>query len=355
MMKYTRIVKEDIDNIIDFCNHNFLIEKLKNKSILITGASGMIGSYFVYTMLRLNELYNTDIKIICLLRNKNKLDKSLLNNSNVIILEQDICLPIIYDDDVNYVVHAASPASPKIMRDKPVETNFANTIGTANTLIFSKTKKVDGYLFISSREIYGEPNLGQDMFTEDGLLGQVNPLIPRNGYAEGKKAAENMCVAFKEEYGINTKIARLAHTYGPGMSIYDGRVQADFLNDVYHNRNIIMKSDGPSIRTYTYISDAIKALLLILLKSNEIVYNVSDENSMISIKKLAQTILEIHPEKKLQLIMDIPNEVDKGASSFKTGILSSEKIRKELNWYPIYNIKEGFKRTLEHIELEESK
>lgn len=352
-MKNTRIVREDVDNIINFCNSDFLIKKLKNKSILITGAGGMIGSYLVYTMIRLNELYNTNIKIICLLRNKKKLDKCILNNSNVVILEQDICLPIIYEGDVNYVVHAASPASPKIMRDKPVETNFANTIGTANTLIFSKNKNVDGYLFISSREIYGEPNPGQEIFSEDGILGQVNPLIPRNGYAEGKKAAENMCVSFKEEYGINTKIARLAHTYGPGMSIYDGRVQADFLNDVYHNRNIIMKSDGSSIRTYTYISDAINALLLILLKSSEIVYNVSDEKSMISIRELAQTILDICPEKKLQLIMDIPDDIDKGASSFKTGILSSKKIREELKWFPMYSVKDGFRRTLEHIELEE--
>ncbi len=351
-MKYTKIVDEDAKYIIKACNSKSLLSKLKNKTFLITGASGMIGSYIIYTLIKLNKTYKANINIKAIVRNESKLDNYIKTNDKVETIIQDIIEPLKIKGEVNYIVHAASPASPKIMKDQPVETNFANTIGTANTLKLAKEKQADGYLFISSREIYGEPTEGQELFTEDGPLGQVNPLIPRNGYAEGKKAAENMCSGFKEEYGLNTKIVRLAHTYGPGMSIYDGRVQADFLNNVLHNQNIILKSDGSSVRTYTYIADAIVAMFLVLLNSKDIVYNIADENSKTTIKQLAETLINIKPEKKLKLIFDIPKEKDKGAASFKNGILSTDKIRSELSWKPKFNISEGFARTIKHLEEE---
>lgn len=351
-MVYTKIVNEDAKDIIDFCTPELLESKLKNKTVLITGASGMIGSYISYTIIKLNELYNTNTKIIALDRNIDKLDNYIKNNKNVTTVTGDITNHLEIEGTIDYIIHAASPASPKIMKEAPVETNFANTIGTANTLILAKEKKASGYVFISSREIYGEPLEGQELFTEYGPLGLVDPLVPRNGYAEGKKAAENMCSGFKEEYNLNTKIVRLAHTYGPGMSINDGRVQADFLKNVLNNEDIVLKSDGSSIRTYTYIADAIKAILLVLLKSNDIVYNIADEQSVTSIKNLAEILVKINPEKNLKLVFDIPKEELKGTAAFKTGILSTEKIRKELNWEPKYNLEDGFKRTIKHLEEE---
>lgn len=350
-MTYTKIVDEDVNSIINFCDSELLSKKLKNKSILVTGASGMIGSYLIYTMIKLNEKYQTNIKINALVRNVNKLDIYIKNNSNVKIIIGDVTEPLNITDNIDYIIHAASPASPKIMSEHPVETNFANTIGTANTLKLAQEKKALGYLFISSREVYGEPLDGQEVFTEDGMLGQVNPLIPRNGYAEGKKAAENMCVSFKDEYNLNTKIVRLAHTYGPGMSIYDGRVQADFLNNIIHKENIVLKSDGSSVRTYTYIADAIKAIILVLLNSTDIVYNVSDDKK-ITIKELANILINLVPEKKLQLVFDIQQNNSKGTASFKNGILSNNKIKNELNWEPSYTIEEGFQRTIEHLKEE---
>ncbi len=351
-MVYSKVVEQDSQDIIEFCGHELMLEKLKDKTFLVTGASGMVGSYFVYTLMKLNELYNANVHIVCLVRNEKKLDEYIRYGENVEVIVQDIVEPIHHEGKVDYVVHAASPASPKIMSEHPVETNFANTIGTANTLLLANEKKAEGYMFISSREIYGEPNPGQELFTEDGPLGQVNPLVPRNGYAEGKKAAENMCAGFKEQYGLNTKIVRLAHTYGPGMSIYDGRVQADFLNNVLHGQDILLKSDGSSVRTYTYISDAIKAMFLVLLKSNDLVYNIADEDSKTSIRELAQTLVDIEADKGLKLVFDIPKTAQKGTASFKNGILSTDKIREELGWSPTYGIKEGFKRTMDHLKEE---
>lgn len=343
------IIKEDVMKIIE----DNEMEKLKNKTVLITGASGMIGSYFINTLIVLNEKYNMNIKIIALVRNENKLEKYIKENKMVKVLKQDVTKEIVLEDEVNYIIHAASPASPKIMSEKPFETNIANTVGTYNTLSLALLKKAEGYLFISSREIYGQPNLNQEIFKEEGPLGDVDPLLPRNGYAEGKKAAENMCAGAKDEYGLNVKIARLAHTYGPGMSIYDGRVQAEFLKNIIYHEDIIMKSEGTSVRTYTYIADAINALFKILLSSKDIVYNISSEEDKVTIKQLALLLAKLGNTK---MVIDIPKEDKnkKGNSVFTLGILSSEKIRNELNWIPYYNIEEGFKRTIKYLKGKEN-
>ena len=341
-----KIIYEDCIDIIN----NISYEKLKNKTFLITGASGMIGSYLSFVLKVLNDEFHANIHLLLNVRNKNKLPQELLDDDNVEVIEQDVITPFRYDKKIDYIVHAASPASPKIMVDHPFEVNAANTVGTYNTLMLAKEKQVLSYLFISSREIYGEPIDNINYFYEDGLLGQVNPLVARNSYAEGKKAAENMCVSINEEYQINTKIVRLAHTYGPGMSIYDGRVQADFLKNVINSENIIMKSEGKSLRTYTYIADAIKGIFKVLLDSKDIVYNISDDKE-ISIKELAEVLVSLSNNQS-KLVINIDESLKKGSSSFTRGILSNEKIKKELNWYPKYNVYDGFKRTIEYLKEE---
>lgn len=351
-MKYTKIVDEDVENIIKEYGAKEFADTMKDKTLLVTGASGMIGSYLCYTVLKLNELFDTNTKLIACVRHPEKLDDKIRYNDHVKVVLQDVVDHFDIEDDVDYIIHAASPASPKIMRDKPVETNLANTLGAINTLKLAMDKKVDSYMFVSSREIYGEPNEGQEFFFEEGPLGQVDPLIPRNGYAEGKKAAENLCVSYKEEYGLNTKIVRPAHTYGPGMSIYDGRVQADFLNDVMHNRDIIMKSDGSSVRSYTYISDVISAMFIILLKSKDVVYNAANVDGKVSIKELAQTLVDLAPDKNTKLIMDIPKDAPKGTASFTGGIINSDKLKNETGWDARYSVRDGFARTIEHLKDE---
>ena len=345
-----KILEEDALQII---KENKELKDLKKANFMITGASGMVGIYFVNTLLVLNDKYNYDINLYLVVRNKNKLPKYVLENKNVHLLEQDVTSPINCDKDMDYIVHAAGPASPLIMREKPVETNFANTVGTANTLMYAKDHNCKGFLFISSREIYGQPQEGQEFFYEDGKLGDLDHLVPRNGYAEGKKAAENMCSGFKAEYNLNTKVVRLAHTYGPGMSIHDGRVQADFLKNIVNHENIVLKSKGEAVRTYTYIADAVSAMFMVLLNSKDMVYNIADEKSKTSIKELAETMVTIYPDRKLKLVFDIPKEqTNTGTASFTLGILATDKIRKELKWKPKYSIFDGFKRTLEYIESE---
>ena len=343
------ILEQDLEMII---NEDISWDKLINKTVLITGASGMVGSYMLYTLLKLNDSRNYNIKVVAMLRNVNKLPEEIRMRKDVEILVHDVTERIALDGNVDYVIHAASPASPLIMQNQPVETIAANTIGTFNTLLLAKEKHAEGYMFISSREIYGQPSEGQEFFYEN-TYGFVDPLNARSCYPEGKKAAETMCVSFHEEYGLNTKIARLAHTYGPGMSIYDGRVQADFLKNVMHNEDIVLKSQGTAVRTYTYIADAAAGLFRVLLDSEEIAYNVGNEAGKVSIRELAEILVSIYPERGLKLVFDIPEGGTKGTAPFTLGILSSEKLRK-IGWNPRFGIKEGFQRTLEYLMLEQS-
>lgn len=338
------ILREDAEIIL---KNNLNWEALKGTKILITGASGMIGSYFARTLVALKETRNWEMKIFALVRNPSKLPNDLVDK--VEIIQQSVTEPIETKEKFDYIIHAASPASPLIMREDPVGTIAANTLGTFYTLDLARKSNSKGYLYISSREIYGQPYDGQEEFTEN-VYGFVDPLSPRSSYPEGKKAAETMCVSFAQQYGLDVKIARLAHTYGPGMSIDDGRVQADFVRDVVNNRDIVLKSEGKPIRTYTYISDAVAAMLYIMLESKDVVYNISSPESTVSIKELAQTLVDIYPERNLHLVFDIPKaEGNTGTAPFTLGILNSDKLQ-AIGWKPIYSIADGFKRTVEYLE-----
>lgn len=342
----SRVLKEDIETIM---REPINWEKLKGGNVLITGAGGMLGGYMLRTLAELNRQKDYGIRIFALVRNPHKLPDEY--RDEIHILQQDVTKPIVSDVAFDYIIHAASPASPLIMRRDPVGTIAANTLGAYNTLELAKQSGAKGYLFISSREVYGQPYADQEVFTED-TYGLVDPLDPRSCYPEGKKAAETMCACYKQQYGLNTKIARLAHTYGPGMSIDDGRVQADFLRNVVNREDIVLKSEGTAVRTYTYVSDAVSALFYILLNSDEIVYNISSEDSTVSIRQLAEALVEAYPERSMKLVFDIPKDTgNSGCAPFTLGILGSDRLR-ALGWSPAYGIKEGFMRTVAFLEEE---
>ena len=189
-----KVLKEDLEAII---GENIPWEKLKGRTVLITGASGMIGIYMLQVLTLLNERYDYNIRVIAMLRNAKKLPKEVREREDVEIIVHDVTERLEVSGDVHYVIHAASPASPLIMQNQPVETIAANTLGTFNTLRLAKEKKAEGYLFISSREVYGQPNEGQEFFYED-TYGFVDQLNPRSCYSEGKKAAETMCVCYHD-------------------------------------------------------------------------------------------------------------------------------------------------------------
>lgn len=343
-----RIIQEDIESIIA---EDIKWEKLRGKTLLLTGASGMLGSYIISTLVRLNQQHDWGMELYGLMRHPEKLRPEIREHIHVI--QQSVTDPIDSKTSFDYILHTASPASPLIMKKDPVGTIAANTLGAWNTLKLAEDSGAEGYLFISSREIYGQPYEDQKVFAED-TYGFVDPLDPRSCYPEGKKAAETMCASYRFQYGINTKIARLAHTFGPGMAIDDGRVQADFLRDVVNNRNIVLKSEGNAVRTYTYVRDAVAGLFYILLNSpdDEMVYNISSENAKVSIRQLAEAMADAYPERHLQLEFDIPEKKgNDGTAPFTLGILSSGKIR-SIGWEAKTSLEQGIKKTVTYLEEE---
>ncbi len=348
-MQLSKIEREDIDYIIK----NNGLEQLENSSFYITGVTGLLGAYFLKTIVALNLYYGKQHRIIILVRNLSKVDPELLNLDFIEVINQDVTEEAIIDGPVDYVIHTAGPASPKIMKSNPVGVSLANTLGTLHTLNIAKEKGAKGYLFISSREVYGEAAENQKYFTEDGRLGYVDHTVVRNCYAESKKNAENMIILYQHQYGLNAKAVRLAHTYGPGINIRDGRVQSDFLYNYMSDQDIVLKSSGESRRTYTYIADAISAMFRILLDSpqSEVIYNVSDEDNEVSIKELAEMIASIGQEhgKQLKTRFELPDDTQVSFAPFSLGLLSSAKLQ-GLGYKKSFGVREGFERTIAHLE-----
>lgn len=339
------IIQQDIASIIE---EPVNWEKLRGQTILLTGASGMLGSYIMETLAELNSR-GYDMELYGLVRHPGKLSAKL--RERIHVLQQSVTEPIDTDVRFDYVLHTASPASPLIMREDPVGTIAANTLGAWNTLQLAHACGAKGYLFLSSREIYGQPAEDQPVFTED-TYGFVDPLDPRSCYPEGKKAAETMCACFRSQYGLDTKIVRLAHTFGPGMSVDDGRVQADFFRDVINHRDITLKSEGLAVRTYSYVRDAVAGIFYILLNSpqEEMVYNISSEEATVSIRQLAEAMVAAFPERGLSLRFDIPSrQTNTGAAPFTLGVLSSRKLQ-TLGWAPRTSLTEGIRRTVAYLE-----
>lgn len=341
-----RIIDEDVENILD--------EKLdwnyfSGKSILVTGANGMIPSYIVYTLLGLNEklLLKNPLKVFALVRNKEKAEKKffgLLNRSDFTLIVKDISNYVEDKNRYNIIIHAASQASPKFYGVDPVGTLKANTIGTMNLLEIAKKNQTEKFLFVSSGEVYGILD-GSVKFIDESYTGNVDCTNVRSCYAESKRMGETMCVCYSHQFGIHTNMIRLSHTYGPGCSLDDGRVFADFVKNVVNGENIVLNSDGSAKRSFLYITDMIKALFYILIKAESgNAYNIASETET-SILDLAKICSDISKHK---------SEVRFAKNVFSQGYLKSqsssasynvEKL-KALGWKEKVTIKNGFERMI---------
>ncbi len=341
-----KIVEEDLINIIS-CNlpwHEF-----EGKTVLISGANGFLPAYMVETLLYLNDIRNNDkITVIGIIRNKNKALARFSDynkRSDFKLIVQDICQPISINNKVDYIIHAASQASPKYYGLDPVGTLSANVLGTYNLLELAREKKVKSFLFFSSGEVYGEVDETQ-VPTKEDAYGILDPMNARSCYAESKRMGENMCVSWFRQYNVPAKVVRPFHTYGPGMSLDDGRVYADFVSDIVRGIYIVMKSDGSATRTFCYLADATAGFFTVLLKGQDgEAYNIGNDNEM-SILELANTLVKVFPEKGLRVIRK--ERVENGGylqSKITRACPDISKIR-ALGWEPKYSIEDGFERTI---------
>ena len=333
-------------DIMNVAQANLPWNKLKNKCILITGATGLIGSFIVDLLMYRNAEYKDNIKIIALCRNYEAAQMrftSHLKNSNFFILQQDVCEPLNIDANIDYIIHGASNADPISFSKDPVGTMMANLSGTYNILNYAAQNSVTRTVFLSTGEVYGEGNGDVLTFTED-YYGYVNFNSPRACYPESKRAAETLCSSFLRQFNIDIVIARLCYVYGSTMSKKDSRVIAQFVRNAVNNEDIVMKSDGLQLRSYCYISDAVSAIICLLLmgKKGEI-YNIANSNSNVTIKEIAETLAKLF---RLKIRYEVPSVTERdGYSIVKQAVLNAEKIEK-LGWKASINLDEGLKRTV---------
>lgn len=345
--KRNRIVEEDLQRITAA---DIPWQRFAGKTVLISGASGFLPAYLVETLLYLNEKSQTDIKVLGLVRNEEKAltrFAAYRGRNDLEFFVQDVCEPVVTQKKIDYVIHAASQASPKYFGIDPVGTMTANLLGTHNLLGLAREKNSAGFLLFSSGEVYGEVN-PERVPTKEFDYGSVDPTEVRSCYAESKRAAETLCVAWCHQYGVPTKIVRPFHTYGPGMSLDDGRVFADFVADIVNCSDIIMKSDGKARRAFCYLADATVGFFSVLLNGVEgQAYNVGNDEAEISILDLAELLASMFPQRGTRVIQQesapIPTYLK---SNITRNCPDTSKIR-ALGWRPTTSIESGFKRTVE--------
>jgi len=341
------VIREDIDFIIGSIDD---WSPFSGATVLVSGASGFIPAYMVEVLLALNErgiCRNTEV--IGVVRNIEKARSRFADyagSSDLRLIAHDVNMPLVHPGKVDFIVHAASQASPKYYGTDPVGTLSANVIGTYNLLELARKKNTRDFLFFSSGEVYGEVDESRMPIKEE-WYGYVDPVNVRSCYAESKRMGETMCVSWSHQFGIPVKIVRPFHTYGPGMNLGDGRVFADFIADVVQGRDIVMKSDGSALRAFCYLSDATVGFFKVLLNGGNCeAYNVGNDKGEVSILQLASILVGLSPARGLKVIrQEIPSGGGYLRSRISRACPDISKIR-GLGWEPRYTVEEGFARTV---------
>jgi len=315
------------------------LSTLNDSRILVTGATGLIGSCLVDVLLT-NPHRN--YQVYALGRNEERARQRFNNyweTADFHFIRHDISLPLDSDIRFDYIIHAASNASPNFFKEKPVEVIKSNIIGVENLMEHGIRHGMKRMLFVSSGEIYGEGD-GREFTEADS--GYVNCATPRACYPSSKRAAETLCVAYAAEYGADVVIARPCHTYGPYFTESDNRVYAQFIRNLLDGKDIVMKSRGEQYRSWLYVVDAAHALLTILTKGAKgEAYNVADEQSNITIRALAELLAGAEDR---QVVFDI-DDANGNTTPITRATFSTEKLA-QLGWRPLTTIAEGLQHTL---------
>ena len=323
--------------------------ELQGRHLLITGATGLIGSILTKCLLTLNKKHKLGMHITCPVRNPEKAGKMFAENNGCIEfppVELERIEELCPASPVDYVVHLAAPTASKFFVEKPVETFNAVVNGTEAMLRLSRRLQVKNFIYVSSLEVYGSILDDTTAVTED-MQGYINPIDTRSSYPLGKRAAECLCHCYFREFGLHTTIARLAQTFGAGVSKDDNRVFAQFARSAVNHQDIILHTSGELSRVYCYTTDAVSALLHIMLfgQAGE-AYNVANPNSYISVKDMACFIQKNFAHDIA--VKTIPQE-GCGYSPTTKLRLDISKIR-NLGWQPQIGLKEMFGRLITHLE-----
>ncbi len=324
------------------------MDMLSHTSILITGASGMIGSALVDFLLFINEEYKSEIQIYALGRTKEKLElrfRSSLCKGFLHIVEADISKPYELTEHVDYIIHGASNADPVMMAKFPVDTLLANVIGINTVLNIGKATNCKRILYISSGEMYGQADATQSQGFVENYSGFVDYSSPRSCYPSGKRAAEVLCQSYRVQYDVDAVIVRPCHCYGPTMTESDSRAVSQFFRSIINNQYILLKSATALERSHCHVIDAASAILCVLTNGTAgNAYNIANPESQVTVQYFAERVAYWG---KQSVHFASPNTNERlGFSPVKRAVLNSDKL-KDLHWIPTINLDEGIRSTLD--------
>jgi nucleoside-diphosphate-sugar epimerase len=320
--------------------------ELDGKTILVTGATGMLASYVTWLLLYLHEHAGINISVFALCRNRQRAEQyfgSYLGEPYFRLLIQDVCEPLAYEGKVDYVFHLAGHASPYLINSDPVGIMKCNLLGTINVLEYARKCHTIKVIFASTREVYGKNDEAE--LLDEQAFGTLNPLDDRSCYPESKRAAETLLKSYYLQYGVNFNTIRIAHSYGPTMKLEnDGRVMADLMGDVVAGRDIMLKSSGEAVRAFLYITDAVVGMFTVLFHgAPAMAYNLANETEPISIRDLARLLASSRKDKNIQVV--VSKSEQKGYCAYRRTALDTSAIE-QLGWKPQISLIEGINRLL---------
>lgn len=329
---------------------------LPGNTLMVTGSTGLIGSLIVKSCVWYNQNHEEKIAIVALARNPEKVQSVYAemvdqegNIPNVQFLYQDITQPIPRSVDCDYIVHTANATTSKFFLEKPAEVLDSIYTGTAQILQYAKVCQVKGVVYLSSMEVFGRVDTENRIGEKE--LGHLDIQNTRSCYSEGKRVAELMCKCYAAEYGVPVRVARLAQTFGAGILPGENRVFAQFARSAVKGQDIVLHTLGKSVGNYCYTADAIRAILLLLVRgeSGE-AYTVVNEQTSMTIADMAQMVAQEFSGGRSRVVFDIPEGNKFGYAPDSKMRLSSEKLR-VLGWEPRYTLKEMYERMISEMEI----
>lgn len=334
---------EDLEKILQTKNLNLL----KDKSILITGATGLLGVCLIDALMYWNE-QGGNVMVYAVGRNRERACERLglyFDTPLFQFIEQDVQEELPKELSIDYIIPAASNTHPLAYSQYPIETMLVNLKGAEHAL--NKAYECGAtVLYPSTVEVYGNAR-GEDVFTED-YTGKLNLSTSRACYTESKRACEALCQSYMAEKGVNVKIVRLSRVFGPTMLESDSKASSQFIKNALRGEDIVLKSEGKQFFSYTYVADAVGAMLYVLLNGEcGVPYNISNSACNVHLRDFAAYCAETCGKK---VVFDLPTETErKGFSIAQQAILDNERLR-TMGWEPKYTMKDAVERTIQILQ-----
>ena len=344
-----------MEDLISISDADLPWREMIEKSILVTGATGLVGSVIVRALACANRRNNLQMRILPLVRSKEKYLQmlgDLGDRDDITVVEADILSKIHVEGSVDYIIHGASITSSKTFVTKPVETIMTALKGTENLLELARKKRICSMVYLSSMEAFGitDPSIEQ---VGEKDLGYIDISNIRSSYSESKRMCELICLSYFSEYDVPVKTARLAQVFGAGVDVSESRVFAQFAKSVIDGEDIVLHTKGESTGNYCYTADAVKAILTILLRGrNGETYTVANPETTMRIRDIAAMLADDLSEGKIKVVFDIPDDqLTYGYAPDVNMHLNSDKLR-SLGWEPQYGLMDMYVRLIDSFRAQ---